>query len=530
MDTGGFFDDPDTHALIKQYGSPQDWVVYVGLGGTIDRTGMTWDSLVAGLLSEFELGRTTRDLIVKKNGPIRAATMVETMFRASTDSEEEATQRLRAAIERLLYGPHRFMAGRILPALAQFAVSTAHRGRSVTFVTPNYDRYLYQAIAKACTKYPEYLGVRHVLPPDTNFNFDSMDATKINCIHLHGLVDGGESDGRPVLGEQTYRDTTDVSSKALSALFQDRSLMIVGSSVTDTPLVNALLDTASPSQAPSLSSDNSPSSVATTRIAIQPLQSAEWQGVSKPELRELVDWNRKRLDSMRVTPVHPDFYIQVAQLISEWDRCVRVGDADRMTDVQYKHRYPERLEQWWRSWSSDALTSATRQKAAHERLVQLVRDVKDAVGIPAKEVIKAELWVRWEPHATRKLGLWASSSGGWTDVAAIHKTSIGLEGRYRAVDIFCGGAPKFFHADDEDQPLDRRARWRSYFGTPIWLESANGFLPVGTIALASMNDARPKDRGLRAGSVSEENLNRLQRALPFMTEVGNELLSPPLGS
>jgi len=513
VDTGGFFDNPNTRELISRLGVASDWVIYVGLGGTIDRTGMSWDNLVAGLLGEFGLDPATRNLIVQKNGPVRAATMVESLFKAKSATDEEAEEGLQNAIHKLLYGPNRSMAGKILPTLAKFALSNARQGKRVTFVTPNYDRYLYEAITRACHDNNDLLGDLVVLTPGEAPDVEHVDNKKIDCFHLHGLVDGKRSAGIPVLGEQTYRDTTESSARFLQKLFAERNVLIVGSSVTDTPLVNALLDTI-----------KTPST--TRRYAIQPLQSSEWQGVDASERKKLVRWNKRRLEALRVEAIHPDYYIQVAQLISELDRAIRAKDADRMTLPRYERRYSERLESWWRDWEAQALAGPDEQRRAHELLKHLVAEVKDVVGIPVSEVIKAELWVRWEPHASRKLALWASSTGTWDSIDAIHKTEIGLQGRYRAVDIFCGGAPKFFHADDASFPADQRSRWRSYFGRPIWLRGPEGLLPVGTIALASMSDPVPADPSRDAGSITEDNLANLQKAIGLLGTAGVELLKP----
>lgn len=512
MDTGGFFDNADTRALIAKLGTASDWVIYVGLGGTIDRTGMSWDGLVAGLLGEFGLDAETRSLVVRKNGPIRAATMVESLFRASAATEDEAIITLRAAIAKLLYGPNRSMAGKILPSLAQFALANAVKGQSVTFVTPNYDKYLHEAVTLACVGNPDKAGDLIVLDPDVATDLTNIDFSLINCFHLHGLVDGNDSKGIPVLGEQTYRDTTAASAAFLKEVFSNKNVLIVGSSVTDTPLVNALLDTVSTGKT-------------TRRYAIQPLQSGEWQSITPAERRKMIEWNKLRLNAMRVEPVHPDYYIQVAQLFSEFERSVRFGDAAKMTLPRYKGRYSERLEKWWRTWERKTLSNSAEQPHAHERLRLLVKEVKEVVGIPASEAIKAELWVRWEPHASRMLALWASSTGTWDDIGSIHKAPIGLQGKYRAVDMFCSGAPKFFHADDSRLPLHQQSRWRSYFGMPVWLEGPGGLLAVGTIALASMTDAKPADASTRPGSIAETNLANLQKAISLMAIAGDELLS-----
>jgi hypothetical protein len=69
-------------------------------------------------------------------------------------------------------------------------------------------------------------------------------------------------------------------------------------------------------------------------------------------------------------------------------------------------------------------------------------------------------------------------------------------------------------ADDDD------ARWRTYLGTPVWMQDVKGTMPVGVVTLAS-------NRGKSDSSVTVRNLERLRSALPLMRSAAIKILVTP---
>lgn len=524
----GFFDRTSTRELIRRLGTPLDWTIYVGLGGTIDRTGMAWDSLVVNLLSQFEPDNATRRLIVEKHGPVNTSTMIETMIYSEYSTNHLA--RMRSLIAQSLYGNQRFMAGRILRSLASFAIANAAAGGSVVFVTPNYDMYLHEELEKFAAR----LEVEELLLPlivadrstPRKEYMKAVENGKIGCVHIHGYVheDEAQSQGEPVLGEFTYHRTARRTQRVLKDMFSNRHLLIMGSSLTDGPLVNALLEGNIP--------DNDTPSGATltptvNRVAIMPLQSNEWRSSDRVELDRLIGWNKTRLAALNVEVAHPDFYGQVGQLFTELGGAIEASDAPHMSDHHWHRRYTERLEGWWndwRSWATAEGCSPSEEFLAHEDLATLLSQIRVIIGAPPDEGLKLELWCRWDPRPrSRVLKLWAASNSSWPDLATKHADAIRLGAKYRAVEVFCSGAPRFLYADDTGSAEHQKSRWRTYFGWPIWLDEAGGQLPVGVMMISSLREA---DDPLvtQQSSLQARNLHRISVAMNAGTDLAVTLL------
>jgi hypothetical protein len=510
-----FFKRLSTQSIVGELAGRRDWTIYLGSGATIDRTGMSWRGLVKKLLSEFESDEALQDAILNAHGEIRTATIVEGRYRAAYG--DNYTSQMNDDVRKLLYKSRRFMKGRLLESVAGLCYHLAKRGDSVVVVTTNYDAYASTEIGSHIAlagktdalDRPVELSIYVATEKDLTLPEVSVPHT-ITCAYVHGFIGllrreqdaDQELDAPIVLSEGEYYATYGRTRGVLKAAFRDRNVLIIGSAVSDPPLVDALRETRPADQQEPVK-----------RYAILPMQSGEFYEPGRSrEATRLPDWNTRRLDDVGVVPIYCDFYSQAGQLVHEVHKCMERGDADTMRNPYAQNRYRSRVEDWWRRWYSANCGGGTSQTEHHDLLLRRLSDIKRVLNSTIDENLKLDMWIRWHPESQRQLTLWASSLGTWVDQNAMRSVDIPGNTGHVAVGAFCNGAPTF--AEDRSA-VD--ARWRTYLGVPIWLDMpATGDIPVGVMTLASMRDSS-------SSSVSEQNLEKLTTVLDEMRATGAEI-------
>lgn len=513
-----FFQRGVTYNQLARLSEPTVWVVYVGLGATIDRTDVSWVKLVERLLGKYSHDTVSAGDVrtwVERHGPQRAATTAETLLKHAKG--RYWLQALKQDIRDLLYGPRVLMAGSMLDALSEWAYSIASAGGAVLFVTPNYDEYLYQELSGLSS-----LGVR-INPVQVMAARGSYELPKswsqpgtVTCVHMHGYVPQSErgTKGVPALGEITYQLTSADTTKLLSKVFTRRNVLIVGSSLADGPLVDSLIKTAK-------------ESTGSTRFAVLPLQGAEWRdddlvdGVNHG-VRQL---NTERLEALALEEIAPDYFGQIAQLLYESSDLLGSGsDLSKLELKGDKRRYDTRIGAWWANWEKVSCNPDS-QRFHHRLLASALPHVKADIGAINDEGIKIEVWCRWKPNDERKLALWATSIGTWSDKELSRKGEISLTSNYMAVRVFCSGSPEIYF-----EPEESDSRWRAYFGFPVWHYGLTGRFIVGVVIIASVwphrGDAkRGKKQTEGGGSITEENLKRIHVARLRIDDAAEFILS-----
>ncbi len=513
-----FFRRRSTYVAQGALSEPSHWSIYVGLGATIDRIDLTWEGLVAQLLDSFSKHTDARPEDVREwirlLGAQRAATSVETLLKANGgDWVSDLQTRLRGA----LYGPRRLLAGSLVDALAEWASAIALAGGSVVFLTPNYDEYLYKALQDIRLELgaSDYtlnklvvLNSRGPLLLPRNLREPGV----VTCIHLHGYVpDSGRAQGLPVLGELGYNATAARTTRAIIRAANDSNLLLVGSSIHDSPLVDALL---------------SEDLTTRRRLAILPYQGAEWRNGKDGPSAGIHELSRQRLSALKVEMIVPDYYGQVSQLMYEAADTVGRGDANKILRSRYKRRYDERLGKWWTDWSK-IIEDPKAQAHGHELLESVfLPKIRRALGAHANEGLKLEIWARYSPNHDRELALWATSLGTWKDPHLMRRDTLDLESKHMAIGVFCAGSPKF-HFEQGDST----SRWRAFFGVPIWRYSKSGRLPVGVATIASTWSPAPPNPHRRSGQdiihgcIRENNLTNIKLARVYLDLAGGIILT-----
>ncbi len=401
-----FFDNPDTHARIEELASLGDVTVYAGAGASIDRIGLDWGGLINGLLASYVRHENVRRRLLARYGPLQTASIAHEYFRE--EFGDLANDKMRDQLRVLLYTGRGWSGGKLTDNLARYLVSESN-GSIRRIVTTNFDDYIERSLqlpAKA-----ENRAFRRVLMPARISDETSSDAT---CAYLHGYVpdyarpedERGTDESDPVLSEDDYLRSALNSRPYLEDAFRQTNVIIVGSSMQDPPLLNALLNSRGKMK----------------RYAIFPLQ--QWPYSDESERDELTNHLEMRLQHFGVEPIFTDFFGQVSQLFQEVVICARGGRGSYESGTSTR-RYGKRLTNWWETWiARDDIVAL--QASHHETLAAALVRLRDNVlkSRATKEPLKIEVWLRAEPYHRRCLRLWASSVGTWPDVASMREGEV----------------------------------------------------------------------------------------------------------
>lgn len=522
-----YFNQSEVHQIIQQLASQKSVVIYAGAGVSIDRTGVSWRELVNRLLEDHVADAETRRAIMATYTPLEAASIACQMYYDMHGSAwmRKVINKLRT----LLYSEKTWQRGNLVTTIVELAAVFAERGINVQIVTTNYDSFLEGELQilnlarvgkdKAEIAFESVL-VHHGdgphIDPETEKQKYLRPTTAI--LHLHGYVPEDNSGEAPViLSEVATIDSQTLSSAILGDLFQRNAVIMVGASLTDPPLLSAL--------ARSIRTPTEKARKERLRVAILPLQGIDFSRVLHGDLRQdkraIEDYERRakiRMKQFDVTATFPDFYSQVPQLLREVQICL----DHCLTGQPYENspaRYIERLERWWQDWyQKRSADLSTCQSADHDQLRDELARIRAMLEVEADEVMKLEVWLRWEPKQSRKLTLWASSTGTWTDFASIRHAEIRADSKYASVRAFCLGRPEIYATEGESE------RWRTHLCVPVRIHNGAGDLLVGVISLVSMRQLDGDQ--FATTEIAPRNGQKVDAVVARLRDVGAGIIGP----
>lgn len=493
-----FFARDSTKDYIEAIAAAESLTAYLGAGASVDRTGRTWRQLMVDLLVKSgDLSGDAVKAIARMLDPMSLASIVAELARENSSSPEVVA----ANVRDLLYQQGGDLKGQALVALSDVALELSLRARPVQLLTTNFDEYL----TKDFTSQVEFWRTSY----EANDRNDVVDALRrmvglgLPITYLHGLVpERGEIVDGPVLSEQQYKDSLNRTHRALTAALARHTTVIVGASVTDPPLVRALLNT-----------KGEAAIAGRRRFALLPRSDVDALSDDEQSLQVLNLW-QQRLAHLGVQGVFVDSFSQVGQFLRE----VHTALAFEIDGYARSHMtHGARLDRWWNAWSENLAASFDeRQASAHQVLRDLLVEVCEELD-ETKERIKIEIWPRWHPgsaHQDRTLRLWASSYSRFTDYELTRSASLAEPGRsdYVAVQAFKEGRP--IHVGDPDAN-----RWRSYLAAPVYLGNEVN-LAVGSLVIASMAKPEHSQLAPRKKALHAKALNVAQRR-------AQAILTPP---
>ena len=543
-----FFSRQQTKEAIVEIAMSKRLVIFAGAGVTLDRSGLGWSEFVSGLLEDYIENPEQRSRVLETMRDLQSASVAAQLYQK--DHGDSFRDRLTDRLRVLLYNGGQWQKGRLATNLATLLLvmnqkqsqdAEASVGGSC-IVTPNYDDYIFQELVEVVrsrqTKAnPDLLLGDPLLEFPTevdplSFNaasegelgyseelalaawtsdIDFPRAADSTCIHLHGFVPRSHQPGptgsaskyrHPVVSEQDYFITAEYSFSALKKLFSQASVLIVGASMTDPPLLRALAATA-----------DAATHDGRARYALVPMQDG-LGAVDKAGLQKMI---RERYQHFGVRPVFADYYGQAQQFIEEVTVCAQLA---KPSDYQRSDlRYGKRLSDWWTSWSKEIAKDEETdwQWVFHEVLNAAVVALSELLDSSADEKFKLELWIRTSPQHTREMKLWATSLGTLADEALSRTARISPDTEYTSIQAFVAGRPvtRSLGEDDKSQ------RWRTYVGLPLtWKPPEGGTITVGAITIASMS------AGSHSSLNSSANKHKRAQAIEFIEDLGSTLIAP----
>lgn len=505
-----YLERAETIEHIETIAAQERIILYAGSGVSIDKTGLNWPELVKGLM-RHQLG----DLELRTFSPLESASIVKQLLLKEYGAER-INGKLADELRRLLYPSQMWRQAQLPHAVMRLIAELHAQDRDYHVFTTNYDDFLERqkvildaqsvanqgpelALESVALDYSADISEREHLRREVGRYTSCAPAGRL-LVHLHGYIpqDFAAPATFVTFSEVDYAQSYRLSTAVLERVLRNHSMLIIGSSLTDPPLLSALARTADDARQRGL-----------TRLAIMPLQ-----GLRIPldeDQRVLAAYKNvhDRMEHFEVEVTFPDFYAQTAQLLTE----IRVAACERRAGAPYKGSSAEhrnRLGQWWREWQRSRRDDwAAANQRDHEILLERLGQLQKRFKV-ARELMKLELWIRWQPGPTsRLLKLWASSTGTWLDERSAPTATIGNNSDYVSVQTFCLGRPGV-HPQVSD-------RWHTYLSVPIWVGTEQGQdVPVAVISLASMEEETRIDRKEAA---------RISNMVEELAMIGAELVS-----
>jgi hypothetical protein len=530
-----FFHADQTKKAIADLASTNSLVIYCGAGVTIDRTGLTWSKLIAGLLhpdidkpeerAKYPAPEEIRVLEEKLN-PLELASIVHEIRIAGSRSRATSLNALIRRMETLLYTDNGWQRGILARNVIRLAVHSMQLGKKAVIVTSNYDTYLEAEFREYCDKLRKFARkgkkpaprLPKLVPITLGDTHRVGDREAIEIVYLHGRVpDGGRHTGKLILCERDYHESHELVVNKLCELFDadNTGVLIVGASLTDPPLLAALSKTRK----------------RTGRFAMLPAQSTNLANTSPALFKQLCARLGERGSHFSVRILVPDFYFQVAQFCQEVLTSINLGSAEYSQDPL---RYGRRLLTWSSRWETKN-SSPSRLRFAYREAVKCLRSVRKAIkeDLDARndnrelDIAKIELWVRHEPSDTsRQLALWASSAGILYDRELLRKESLGLLSCNASVQALQEGQARLVSSSslirgnpgrpETIEAVTRKHKWQTFLSVPIRMEDPAGDIVVGVVTLASQT---PLDESM----LSHCNTATIESILKLLRSYGTKL-------
>lgn len=527
-------------SLRKLYGSVADSnhiVIYCGSGVIKNEIGgVSRDRLVTLVAQKTMLGfaeqygsegvsaACTNFFTSKDHAPEFKATI------AASYAEEEDD--IVSPIGKTLYH-NSWSEGRLLFELAKFVVKLSiDFKKSVSIVTPNYDTYIEDSILdelylqygqrKTSTKdfdvdlrlvgYAYKEKNKKVLCYDYAFARNEK-LPKIEIHHLHGricstrysyalgdLVSNGDVNkegtdlleskeftisGKLVFSEEDYEESHDRSLKVLTELFSQSTTIVVGSSLTDTPLVRSLLKIKGESEE---QHGKNGGKVVSSGCAIYAFMKCGVDGYEKFQL--------ERAEALGIEPLFYEFHDEIPEVFSNLTALLAHGNKDGSYSEVLP--YDQALREWTRLANNQ---KQLRELVEHgyEMSAKLARDVIIKHYAQKGELLKIECWfLDLEGGVSKKvLRVWTNSVGPTfaTDLRRAEAVSSSNVEKVASVQAFCEGAPKIIPIDQlelglvklKDDKNISATRWKSFMSVPIVVpfKEYDVDVIVGVVTLAS---------------------------------------------
>lgn len=548
-----FFKHQSTHESLRELAGAENLVIYCGAGVSVDRTGVTWSALVKGI---FKIARAVRSskvaesssieyLLANLENPKQSSSILVESFSPPGQAENEF---LTPKLHDILYDQNGWSRGYMLRNLIQLSMTAAAAGRNVTIVTTNYDSYIehefedrHAGLVSAGAILEKLPGLRRrVLNGDSSTHVEicaqGATAGKVEIIYLHGRVDrhNGPTEGEIVLTEASYALTHNRSASILTECFsgESKGVLVVGASLTDEPLIQAL--------ALSKSAHNARYALVASPDALVHLKAPESDITSQISQKSLGEAYQLRGKHLGIHLLRPLNHSQSAQFLEELR--IAVGSNDVTGDDGYYAApangasYPERLSRWHQEWEKRA---DTNDPASAHRVLRSGLDNGIKLALKEKhsasELFRVEIWVRKNPRSSnRSLTLWATSTGPIVDRSTMRSDPIRRNSTNASVRALMDGRPRLMSIEELGLPSDA-SRWQTFLSMPVFVQveidsgafNTSSYVPAGVITLTSnMSMTRANGKGEKSVFADSLEVSDFNVVKAQLIALGRTILRP----
>lgn len=501
----GFFHQDFTARSLLRLSNATSLTIYCGAGVTIDRTGYGWGALIGSVFAPDTAAHSSHptsdeiEVLQTREDPLRLASILTRFALESHASQTELKKYVTPLLQNRLYRAKGWQAGRLTRNVCSAAVAAATLGVEIDIVTTNYDTYIEEAFEVALKRIArsavadlldaQMPGLKvYVYEGDTSepveveaVRQNSASDRFIQLHYIHGRVPmSGASNGHLVISELDYASSRHRTEEVLRRYIDaDRSLIILGASLTDPPLINALSDSVPRGEVENYQ-----------RFAVMPRSSFQFGSQPAATDSRLVAHMSKRAELLGLRLLVPDFRFQVAQFCQELSSCIESEDADKFLADSERYRYGLRLMDWWNHWSK--LPVAMDPHALFDVLQRRMEQIHELLTGSAappygshadREVFRLELWVREKPRS-RRLTMWGNTTGPIMDQKARRRAPLELDSVNASVRAFTEGRPQHVDGSQVGHSTES-SRWNSYLCVPYYAKTEIGRIPVGVVTLAS---------------------------------------------
>lgn len=344
MPNGGepYLERTDTIEHIEEIAAQQRIIIYAGSGVSIDKTGLNWPKLVESLMRQQLSGLELRTF-----SPLESASVVKQLLLKEYGAER-INGRLADELRRLLYPGQMWRQAELPHAVMRLIAELHNQNRDYHVFTTNYDDFLEQQKAildaqfvanqglpldvdSVALDYEIDISEKHQLLHQVG-QYTSCDPSRRLLVHLHGYVpqDPATRATFVTFSEVDYARSYRLSAEVLERVLRDHSMLIIGSSLTDPPLLSALAKTAEHAKEQRLS-----------RLAIMPLQGLRGPLNAEQRIAAICKNIHDRMEHFEVDVTFPDFFSQTAQLLIEIRAAARefqAGNPYRNSPTEHRNR------------------------------------------------------------------------------------------------------------------------------------------------------------------------------------------------
>lgn len=535
-----FFHDPRVHRAISRIAAADRVVIYCGAGLTIDRAGVGWGPLLRdalkhpSLIQRVAIDPAEVDVIGRHLEPLTIGTIASYYFdevHGKAANPNAGKSALVYSLRGQLYDGSSWQSGRLTINVIRTAAYLVRSGVDVEIATTNYDTFIedefevYQSLgpreAKDVALDVEVLGapVRSIGPEKPPY--------RMKLVYLHGRIpEVGVPDGIVAVSEHDYYVLRSDVEDRLCAMFtgpEDEAdsanphrrpaVLILGSSVTDPPLLSALEATQIAGPVP-------------PRIALTPTPGYGFEDVTTHDVNVLKRYLGARMKAFGVDLLFPDFFYQSAQFLDEIMTAGDLVDDPPNPNTGYRSadaasfRYGARLGDWWSLWEkSNVLQGAAgSSRTAHEVLSRQLEELERLLleaSDSSSEPVALEVFVRWNPTsgANRFVRRWASTKAVMSDPTSSPAFEFETDSGVSGVEALVSGRPRLHRGTSDNLSGDES----TYLSVPIRFAHQYGLVPVGAVTLSSPW-AADKSR------IMVSNADSLRQLVAALADVGQSIL------